>query len=89
MPIVLGSIMGQNTRMDDFYITIDGTALSTDLSIAFNSNYVITQNRFHPRSDADTDFVIKAGCWNVYMVFEYRENNFMVSRWVETEGGAE
>ena len=88
MPIVFGSIMGDNTRMDDLYLTVDGTALTSDLSIDFNSSYVITQNRFHPRTDAETDFVIKAGCWNVFMVFEYRERHFMVSRWVETEGGA-
>lgn len=89
MPIVFGSIMGQNTRMDDLYLTVDGTALTSDLSIDFNSGYIITQNRFHPRTDAETDFVIKAGRWNVFMVFEYRENHFMVSRWTETEGGAE
>lgn len=42
---------------------------------------------FHPRTDAETDFVCVAGKRNVYWITEHAPNEFTVAGWQETEGG--
>lgn len=44
-------------------------------------------DKFHPRTDAETDFACAAGVRNVYWITEYAEGEFAVAGWRETDGG--
>lgn len=43
--------------------------------------------KFHPRTDAETDFKCEAGKRNVYWITEHSPNEFVVAGWQETTGG--
>ena len=40
----------------------------------------------HPRTDVNTDLKCESGI-NVFWISEYMENQFVVSRWLQTAGG--
>lgn len=84
LAVINDAQQGVNARQNDFWLGIDGTALSADLQFALG----VYPFSFHPRTSRESDFTIAAGTYNLYMFSEYRSGHFMVSRWAETEGGA-
>lgn len=51
-------------------------------------SYMFWGSNFHPRTDANTDFKCEDGI-NVFWISEYMQDQFVVSRWLQTVGGNE
>lgn len=84
IPLEVQDIIGyDHSIMKDLWFVLDATQISTDMQLKFRPKANFT---FHPRTDANNDFLIKAGKVNVYMITEYKPYNYMMARWEETEG---